>query len=120
MTVTDEADGPVRLAAAIAAELRAHSAVAGLGAGHLGVIATHGPNRRVLGVRVPGLGDPVEIGVVLWLRPLVPVADELRARVRELAGDVDVSIEIIDVAVPETPVGTPTPARQPKRKRTRP
>lgn len=121
MTVAGEAAEPVRLAAAIAAELRAHPSVAGLGAGHLGAIATHGPNRKVIGVRVPGLGELVEIGVVLWLqqRLLAPVADELRPLVRALAGDVEVSIEIVDVAVPDAPIEVPAPTRQAKRKRAR-
>jgi hypothetical protein len=86
------------LAEAIAAELLAHPAVVTMSGGPLGVLATHLPGRKVNGVRVRGAGEPIEIGVILRLGdPLPKVTEELRARVRALAGEVRVDVTVADI-----------------------
>ncbi|WP_199431687.1 hypothetical protein [Qaidamihabitans albus] len=95
--MTDE-----ELADAIAREVSAHAAVIRLDEGGLGTLATHLPGRRVRGVRVGAPGEPIALGVVLRLdRSLPRVTGELRARVRAIAGEVPVDIEVTDV-VPVT------------------
>ncbi|SFB45156.1 hypothetical protein SAMN05216266_1128 [Amycolatopsis marina] len=91
-------DQDTDLAEAIAKELLAHPAVVALSGGPLGVLATHLPGRKVTGVRAPGHGEPVEVGVVVRLGdPLPQVTEELRARVRTLAGAVRVDVTVTDV-----------------------
>ncbi|WP_116041131.1 hypothetical protein [Amycolatopsis palatopharyngis] len=86
------------IAEAIAEELLAHPSVVAMSGGPLGVLATHLPGRKVNGVRVPGPGEPIEIGVILRLGdPLPQVTEELRARVRALAGEVRVDVTVDDV-----------------------
>ncbi|MCP2258331.1 putative conserved protein YloU, alkaline shock protein (Asp23) family [Streptoalloteichus tenebrarius] len=89
------------LAEAIARAVTEHPAVAHLDGGPHGVIASYLPGRRVVGVRAEGRGAPVEVGVVLrWGQPLPKVADELRERVRALAGPVPVDVTVTGVTAP--------------------
>lgn len=76
----------------------AHPAVVGLDSGPHGVIASYLPGRRVLGVRASGVGEPVELSVVLRLgRPVPEVVAELRDLVRQQAGDVRVDVTVSDL-----------------------
>ncbi|MFC4000949.1 hypothetical protein ACFS2C_08690 [Prauserella oleivorans] len=96
---------PDRLADAIADEIRGHPAVVRLDAGRHGTLVTPLKGRRVVGVRVLGPGEPVDIGVVLRMPgPFPEVAADLRVRVRRVAGDVPVNITVTD-AVDPAPVG---------------
>ncbi|WP_020671948.1 hypothetical protein [Amycolatopsis nigrescens] len=89
------------LAVRIADGVLAHPSVVRLDAGALGVVATHLPGRRVLGVRAGESGEPVDISVVLTLGGRLPeVTGELRKIVREIAGDVPVNVTVTDVAEP--------------------
>jgi hypothetical protein len=87
-------------AAAVAAAVLAHPAVARLDGGPFGTVASFLPGRRrIEGVRI-GVGDePVEIAVVVRLgTPLPQLADELGAVVRTVLGPVPVDVTISDVA----------------------
>ncbi|RBM21573.1 hypothetical protein DI005_09905 [Prauserella sp. PE36] len=87
-----------RLADAIARDLSAHPSVVRLDGGVRGTLATHLPGRKVVGVRVTGEGEPVDLGVVLRLDDSLPgVLDDLRARVRAIAGTVPVNVEVADI-----------------------
>ncbi|PRX51335.1 hypothetical protein B0I33_101488 [Prauserella shujinwangii] len=95
---------PEQLADSVAEEVSAHASVVRLDGGALGTLATPLPGRRVAGVRVTGPGEPVAIGVVLRLgSPLPEVTAELRGRVRAVAGDVPVDIEVTDVVTGTDP-----------------
>ncbi|SHG11572.1 Asp23/Gls24 family envelope stress response protein [Streptoalloteichus hindustanus] len=99
----DPADGadPTEFAEVVARAVTEHPAVARLDGGPHGVIATHLPGRRVVGVRALERGEPVEVGVVLrWGHSLPRVADELRERVRAVAGHVPVDVTITGVTAP--------------------
>jgi uncharacterized alkaline shock family protein YloU len=102
MTAVPEPVTPEKLAEAIAAEVRAHPAVVRLDGGALGVVATHLPGKRVVGVRVGEPDEPVEIAVVLRLgSPIPQVVADLRERVLGLAGHVAVDVEVTDVVTAE-------------------
>lgn len=91
---------PSMTAAAVAAAVLAHPAVARLDGGPFGTVASLLPGRRrIEGVRI-GVGDePVEIAVVARLgTPLPQLAEELGAAVRALLGPVAVDVTISDVA----------------------
>ena len=95
---------PHEIADAIRDAVLGHPAVARLDGGTFGVIATHAPGRRVIGVQATGEGRPVEIGVVLRLdRPLPGVIAELRGMVRAVVGDVEVDVTVSDVVPAEAP-----------------
>ncbi|AXB43468.1 hypothetical protein [Amycolatopsis albispora] len=86
---------PGTLADEIASAVLAHPSVVRL-AGGAGGPSTHLPGRRVAGVRADGPG--IEVAVVLRLDgPLPGLGAELRERVRRVAGNVPVDIEITDV-----------------------
>ncbi|SDM73314.1 hypothetical protein [Allokutzneria albata] len=88
------------LADTVAEAVLAHPAVHRLDPGPFGALASYLPGRRVEGVRAAGPGEPVEIGVVLKLGGPVPeVVADLRARVREVAGDVPVDVTVTDVVL---------------------
>ncbi|MEU3270851.1 hypothetical protein ABZ639_08380 [Saccharomonospora sp. NPDC006951] len=94
----DGTTGTADAADAIAAAVTGHPAVVRLACGGHAALATYLPGRKVKGVRVTGAGEPVDIGVVLTLGdPLPGVVAELRERVRAVAGDVPVNVEIADV-----------------------
>ncbi|OZM71070.1 hypothetical protein CFN78_21590 [Amycolatopsis antarctica] len=104
MTAGATPDDPGLLAEAIANEVLGHPAVVRLDGGAFGALATHLPGRKVAGVRVTELGEPVEIGVVLRLTGSLPaVTGDLRTRVRAIAGDVPVHVEVTDVDTGEVP-----------------
>lgn len=87
-------------AAAIAAAVLAHPAVARLDGGPFGTVAALLPGRRrIVGVRI-GVGDePTEIAVVARLgTPLPRLAEELGEVVRTVLGPVPVDVTISDVA----------------------
>ncbi|MBK1783379.1 hypothetical protein [Prauserella cavernicola] len=89
---------PERLADAIAETVTAHPSVVRLDGGVRGSLATHLPGRKVVGVRVTGEGEPVDLGVVLRLDGALPgVLDDLRARVRDIVGDVPINVEVTDI-----------------------
>ena len=87
----------------VAAAVLAHPAVARLHAGPYGTIASYLPGRRVDGVRIAEDGSSVELAVVVELTAVGPgrsipaVAEQLRAAVRELTGDVRVDVLIVDL-----------------------
>ena len=88
---------PGLLAEAIATEVQHHPAVVRLDGG-FGDLSTHLPGRRVSGVRITEVGEPVEIGVVLRLTgDLTEIARDLRTRVRRITGDVPIHVEVTDV-----------------------
>lgn len=98
MTTRTDRDQDRDLAETIADDLLAHPSVVGMSGGPLGVLATHLPGRKVTGVRTQGPGEPVEVGVTVRLGdPLPRVTEELRGRVRALAGNVPVNVTVTDV-----------------------
>lgn len=85
----------------IADLVRAHPSVVRLDGGPLGLVATHLPGRKVLGVRAVA-GEPIEISVVLEIGSRVPeVSSTLREAVRQVAGDVPVHIAVTDMVFPD-------------------
>ena len=91
-------DAATDAAATVAAAVLAHPAVVRLDGGPFGTVASHLPGRRVVGVRLGGAGEPVEVGVVVRLGPPLPqLADELGAVVRGVLGPVPVEVTFADV-----------------------
>jgi uncharacterized alkaline shock family protein YloU len=90
------------LAELIAATVTAHPSVARLHGGLYGDVATFLPSRRrLVGVRVGQRGEPVEVGVVLYLdRPIPEIVRALREQVADLSGGAAVDIVVVDVAEP--------------------
>ncbi|WP_253772271.1 hypothetical protein [Goodfellowiella coeruleoviolacea] len=81
-----------------------HPAVHALTTGAYGTVTSYQPGRRVVGVRTGVGGTPVEIAVVLYFGQPVPrVVDELRRRVREVAGPVPVDVVIADLVERSVP-----------------
>ncbi|MEC3981094.1 hypothetical protein [Amycolatopsis sp. H20-H5] len=98
--------GPAQ-ADTIAAAVLAHPSVARLDGGALGVVATHLPGHRVVGVRQPDEDGAVELSVVLTLgQPLPEVTAQLRSVVRAIAGDVRVDVTVTDIVAPGSPEDT--------------
>ncbi|NMH94734.1 hypothetical protein HF519_24800 [Pseudonocardia bannensis] len=96
------------MAERIAAVVTAHPAVARLDAGAFGAVATYLPGRRLVGVRIGELGEPVELGVVLNLdRPFPEVVRVLRREVAALCGGAPVDILVADVDTTGSPAGAP-------------
>jgi hypothetical protein len=90
---------PDVLAQRVAAAVSAHPDVAGLHGGVFGAVVTYLPGRRLTGVRIGTVGEPVEVGVVLRLhRPIPAVVADLRRRVSDLCGGTAVDITVADVA----------------------
>lgn len=102
MTAVPDPVSPEKLAEAIAEAVLEHPAVVRLDGGALGVVATHLPGRKVVGVRVGETDEPVEIAVVLRLdAPLPRVVADIRRRAQALAGKVAVDVEVTDVVTSE-------------------
>ncbi|WP_308259192.1 hypothetical protein [Pseudonocardia sp. H11422] len=96
------------LAEQVAAVVTAHPAVARLDAGAFGAVATYLPGRRLAGVRIGEVGEPVELGVVLYLdRPFPEVVRLLRREVAALCGGAPVDITVTDVDTTGSPAGGP-------------
>jgi plasmid stabilization system protein ParE len=101
---------PAALAERVAAAVAAHPSVARLHAGVFGDVATHLPGGRLIGVRIGGTGEPVEIAVVLHPdRPIPEVVRALRREVSALCGGGAVDITVADLALP----GEPLPGEPP-------
>lgn len=91
---------PGQLAEAIAAVVRAHPAVVDLDGGPFGAVASYLPGRRVVGVRVGELSDPVEISLIARLgSPLPQLATELRRVIRAVTGTRSIDVIVNDVIV---------------------
>jgi hypothetical protein len=105
------------LAERVAAAVAAHPSVAGFHGGRYNDVATYVATGRLVGVRIGGPDEPVEIGVVLRLdRPIPDVVAELRSSVSALCGGVRVDITVGDVDTGEedtTGVGVATPPAAP-------
>ena len=85
---------------AIAAAALGCPLIADLTGGRFGEVATYGPGRRVLGVRI--VEGVVELHVVAkWEAPLPEVADAVRAAVAPYAGGLPVSVFVDDIELPE-------------------
>ena len=99
MTVPTSPEGLTEhLVDRIAEAVRTHPSVVRLEGGEFGVLATHFPGGRIVGVRVGEGGAPVEVAVVLRLdRALPEVIEELRTRVIGVAGQVPVDVTVTDV-----------------------
>lgn len=81
-------------------------AVAKLDRGQFGTVASYLPGRQIVGVSTTGAGEPVEVSVVLYLSTPVPVAvNDVRDRVRTVAGDVPVNVTVADLIL-ESEVAT--------------
>jgi hypothetical protein len=105
-------------AAAVAAAVRAHPAVARLDGGPFGTVASLLPGRRrIVGVRI-GVGDePVEIAVVARTgTPLPRLADELGLAVRGVLGPVAVEVTVVDVVAAAAPAPSGDDAAGPARR----
>lgn len=101
MTTDRPAGGPEQLARALHAALRAHPDVARLDGGVFGTVATYRPGGRLLGVRVGGPGEPVEVAVVLRLRrPIPEVVADLRGTVAAHCPGAPVDVTVSDVTLP--------------------
>jgi hypothetical protein len=89
-------DTQEELAGLISEALLAHPSVAALDDGPQFV--TYLPHRRITGVRIGDDEEPVEVSVVLRLDGNLPgLIRELRAVVREVAGDIPVNMTVADV-----------------------
>ncbi|MDQ3403444.1 MAG: hypothetical protein M3548_08610 [Actinomycetota bacterium] len=96
---------PGELAEHIGVAVLGHPAVLRLDAGAFGTVATLLPGKRVVGVQVVAAEPPatttisaVEVSVVLAFgSPIPDVTDQLRDRVRALAGAVRVDIHVSDM-----------------------
>lgn len=98
MTGQPDVDPVRQLAERIRAAVAADADVARLDGGPSGLIATHLPGGRIVGVRVAGSGDPIEVCVVAYLgQPIPEVAEAVRQRVRGIVGDAAVDVTIADV-----------------------
>jgi hypothetical protein len=83
----------------VAAAVVAHPSVARLDGGRYNDVATYLATGRLVGVRIGGPGEPVEVAVVLRLdRPIPDVVAALRATVSALCGGRPVDITVADVA----------------------
>lgn len=88
----------VELAEAIADRVREHPGVVRLDAGRYGDVVSTGSRSRVVGVRVTGVDEPVEVGVVLRLDEPIPVlVRSVRCLVRDVVGEVRVDVVVSDV-----------------------
>jgi len=104
-----EQAGLGQLADAVAAAVRAHSAVADLDGGPFGSIACYLPGRRVMGVRLGERGEPVEVSVVARLSiPLPQLATELRRVITAVTGP-----RVIDLTINDVITGAPAPVLAP-------
>lgn len=84
----------------VAAAVAAHPDVARLDGGAFGSVATLLPGGRLVGVRIGGVGEPVEIAVVLHLhRPIPSVVRGLRREVAALCGAAGRPVTAVDVTV---------------------
>ena len=93
---------PADLAERVAAALTAHPSVVGLHGGAFGAVANWLPGRRLVGVRIGGADEPVEVAVVLRPdRPIPDVVRALRREVSELCGGAAVDITVADIALPD-------------------
>lgn len=103
MTVTQPHGSPApdpALAERIAAAVTAHPAVARLDGGDFGAVATYLPGRRLIGVRLGQVGEPVELAVVLWPhQPIPEVAGALRRKVSAMCAGAAVDIADVDIVV---------------------
>ena len=94
---------PGELAELVGNAVLAHPAVVRLDGGPHGVLATHAPGRRVVGVHLDvdddGPTGPVAVAVVLrYGQPLLEVVDTLREIVRSVVGaGVAVDVTVSDV-----------------------
>jgi hypothetical protein len=101
MTDVPKPPDPVELAERVAAAVAAHPAVAGLHGGLYGSVATYLPGRRLLGVRIGGGDEPVEVAVVLRAdRPIPEAVRSLRREVSRLCGGAAVDITVGDIVLP--------------------
>ncbi|MFC4942295.1 hypothetical protein [Pseudonocardia sp. GCM10023141] len=99
------AEAAPRLTAAVLA----HPAVARLDGGPFGTVATYLPGGRIVGLRVTGAGDRLEVAVVARLGIALPqLAAELGVIVQGLLGPVPVDVTVSDVVVPP-PTVPPAP-----------
>ena len=74
--------------------------IADLTGGRFGEVATYGPGRRILGVRV--MDGAIELHVVAkWGAPLPEVAEVVRAAVAPYAENLPVSVFVDDIELPE-------------------
>jgi hypothetical protein len=74
--------------------------IAGLTGGRFGEVATYGPGRRILGVRM--VDGAIELHVVAkWGAPLPEVAEVVRAAVAPYAEGLPVSVFVDDIELPE-------------------
>ncbi len=96
---------------AIAAAALGCPLIADLTGGRFGEVATYGPGRRILGVRV--VDGVVELHVVAkWGAPLPEVAEVVRAAVAPHAAGLPVSVFVDDIQLPDElrPQSEPPPA----------
>ncbi len=85
---------------AIAAAALGCPLIADLTGGRFGEVATYGPGRRTLGVRI--VDGTVELHVVAkWGAPLPEVAEVVRAAVAPYAPGLPVSVYVDDIELPE-------------------
>jgi hypothetical protein len=93
-------DGAVELPELIEKAVLSCPAVATLDRGRFGTVTSYLPGRQVVGVATGGAGEPVEVSVVLYLSTPVPAAvDDVRERVRTVAGDVPVDVTVADLVM---------------------
>lgn len=95
--MTTSANGN-ELADQVAEAVLAHPCVVRLDGGEHGVVVTHLPGRKIIGVRLGEQGEPMEVALVLRFgRPVLDVVSEVRARVESVAGPVSVDITVSDL-----------------------
>ncbi|MGI8807483.1 MAG: hypothetical protein ACR2KK_06520 [Acidimicrobiales bacterium] len=85
---------------AVAAAALGCPLIAGLTGGRFGEVATYGPGRRILGVRV--VDGAIELHVVAkWGAPLPEVAEVARAAVAPHAEGLPIAVFVDDIELPE-------------------
>lgn len=88
------------LAERVAAAVAAHPAVAGLHGGIYGSVATYLPGGKLVGVRIGGGDEPVEVAVVLrGERPIPESVRSLRQEVSRICGGAAVDITVADIVL---------------------
>lgn len=99
-------DDHAALVSRVADRVLDHPAVGALHGGQYGTVATHLPGRRLIGVRVDETDGSVQVCVVARLGASLPdLAEQLRARVRALAGPMQVHVTIGDLTVDDDQPG---------------
>ena len=102
---------PGEVAERVAAVVGAVPGVAALHGGTYGDIASYLPGRKLIGVRIGRVDEPIEVAVVVGLnRPIPAVVADVRRAVTTVCGNRPVDVTVADVVEdPAAPLPRSTP-----------